>query len=69
MNQMSAAQALGSAPRGARGSGAGALVATAKQEKLDAALRAALASDGPSLVDIVPQPLQEAHAPVSEWIA
>jgi len=38
-------------------------------EKLDGALLAALASNGPSLVDIVTQPLQEAHAPVSEWIA
>ena len=38
-------------------------------EKLDAALRAALACGGPSLVDVVTQPLQEAHAPVSEWIA
>lgn len=38
-------------------------------DKLDAALSAALASSGPSLVDIVTQPLQEAHAPVSEWIA
>ncbi len=33
------------------------------------ALRRALASDGPTLVDIVCQPLQEARAPVSEWIA
>jgi len=32
-------------------------------------LREALAHAGPSLVDIVCQPLQEAKAPVSEWIA
>jgi len=29
----------------------------------------ALASAGPTLIDIVVQPLHEAHAPVSEWIA
>lgn len=38
-----------------------------------AALRNVLASaidhPGPSLVDIIAQPLQDAHAPVSEWIA
>ena len=33
------------------------------------ALNAALEHAGPSLVDIVCQPLQEAQAPVSEWIA
>jgi acetolactate synthase-1/2/3 large subunit len=33
------------------------------------ALREALAHGGPSLVDIVCQPLQDAKAPVSEWIA
>ncbi len=32
-------------------------------------LQQALAHDGPSLVDIVCQPLEEAQAPVSEWIA
>ena len=32
-------------------------------------LKEALAQGGPSLVDIVCQPLQEAKAPVSEWIA
>ena len=36
---------------------------------LEGALRAALASNGPALVDVVCQPLQEANAPVSEWIA
>jgi acetolactate synthase I/II/III large subunit len=33
------------------------------------ALKNALAHGGPSLVDVVCQPLQEAKAPVSEWIA
>jgi acetolactate synthase-1/2/3 large subunit len=37
--------------------------------ELAKALKEALAQDGPSLVDIVCQPLQEANAPVSEWIA
>jgi acetolactate synthase-1/2/3 large subunit len=32
-------------------------------------LEQALAHGGPSLVDIVCQPLEEANAPVSEWIA
>ena len=32
-------------------------------------LKEALAYSGPSLVDIVCQPLEEAKAPVSEWIA
>jgi hypothetical protein len=33
------------------------------------ALLAATGHDGPRLVDIISQPLQEANAPVSEWIA
>ena len=33
------------------------------------ALDAALAHDGPSLLDVTCQPLQEARAPVSEWVA
>ena len=33
------------------------------------ALEAAIAHDGPSLVDVVCQPLHEARAPVSEWVA
>ena len=33
------------------------------------ALEAALAHDGPSLIDAVCQPLHEARAPVSEWVA
>jgi acetolactate synthase-1/2/3 large subunit len=38
-------------------------------QDLGKALKQALAQGGPSLVDIVCQPLQEAKAPVSEWIA
>jgi acetolactate synthase-1/2/3 large subunit len=38
-------------------------------EDLGNALKQALAHGGPSLVDIVCQPLHEAKAPVSEWIA
>jgi acetolactate synthase-1/2/3 large subunit len=37
--------------------------------QLGKALREALKSDKPTLVDIVCQPLHEARAPVSEWIA
>ncbi len=37
--------------------------------RLADALREALAHGGPSLVDIVCQPLHEAKAPVSEWVA
>ncbi len=37
--------------------------------KLDEALAQALAHDGPSLVDVIAQPLQDAEAPVSEWVA
>ncbi|RMD94922.1 MAG: thiamine pyrophosphate-binding protein, partial [Alphaproteobacteria bacterium] len=33
------------------------------------ALAAALAHDGPALVDVLTQPLHEAAAPVSEWVA
>jgi acetolactate synthase-1/2/3 large subunit len=36
---------------------------------LAGALKAALSHAGPSLVDIVCQPLQDAKAPVSEWVA
>ncbi|MFM8988462.1 MAG: thiamine pyrophosphate-dependent enzyme, partial [Alphaproteobacteria bacterium] len=32
-------------------------------------LRAAIAHGGPTLVDVVCQPLNEARAPVSEWVA
>lgn len=38
-------------------------------DALAGALEAALRADEPTLVDIVAQPLHEAHAPVSEWIA
>jgi acetolactate synthase-1/2/3 large subunit len=37
--------------------------------KLGAALKEAIAHGGPSLVDVVCQPLHEAKAPVSEWVA
>ena len=37
--------------------------------QLGSTLKAALAHGGPSLVDIVCQPLHEAQAPVSEWVA
>jgi acetolactate synthase-1/2/3 large subunit len=37
--------------------------------ELAAVLKTALSSDGPTLVDIVCQPLHEARAPVSEWVA
>ncbi|MEM7300712.1 MAG: thiamine pyrophosphate-binding protein [Pseudomonadota bacterium] len=38
-------------------------------EKLESTLREAVNHDGPALVDIISQPLNEARAPVSEWIA
>ncbi|MEM7407640.1 MAG: thiamine pyrophosphate-binding protein [Pseudomonadota bacterium] len=37
--------------------------------KLESVLREAVAHDGPTLVDVISQPLNEAAAPVSEWIA
>jgi acetolactate synthase-1/2/3 large subunit len=37
--------------------------------ELRCALAAAVEHGGPSLVDVVTQPLEEARAPVSEWIA
>ena len=37
--------------------------------QLGAALRAAVETNGPTLVDIICQPLDEARAPVSEWVA
>jgi acetolactate synthase-1/2/3 large subunit len=37
--------------------------------ELKPALAAALEAEGPTLVDVVTQPLHEARAPVSEWIA
>ena len=38
-------------------------------DQLAPALQAALELDKPTLVDIISQPLQEARAPVSEWVA
>jgi acetolactate synthase-1/2/3 large subunit len=37
--------------------------------ELEPALKTAFATDGPTLVDIIAQPLQDADAPVSEWVA
>ena len=37
--------------------------------ELSSILKKAIAHGGPTLVDIVCQPLHEANAPVSEWIA
>ena len=36
---------------------------------LEATMKKAVEYGGPTLVDIIAQPLQEAHAPVSEWVA
>jgi acetolactate synthase-1/2/3 large subunit len=38
-------------------------------DELQPALAAALEAGGPTLVDVVTQPLHEARAPVSEWVA
>jgi acetolactate synthase-1/2/3 large subunit len=40
-----------------------------KAEDLKPAVAAAAEHAGPALVDIIAQPLQEARAPVSEWVA
>jgi len=37
--------------------------------ELDGTLRKALEHAGPTLVDVLCQPLHEARAPVSEWVA
>jgi acetolactate synthase-1/2/3 large subunit len=37
--------------------------------QLKAVLKAAVEHDGPTLVDVISQPLHEAAAPVSEWVA
>ena len=37
-------------------------------QQLRGALAAAAAHGGPALVDVISQPLHEAHAPVSEWV-
>ncbi|WP_370223822.1 thiamine pyrophosphate-binding protein [Pararhodobacter marinus] len=36
--------------------------------KLDETIRAALAHDGPALIDVISQPLQDTAAPVSQWM-
>ena len=38
-------------------------------EDLSATLAKAIAHDGPTLIDVIAQPLQEAAAPVSEWVS
>jgi len=38
-------------------------------DDLEKVLRQALAHDGPTLIDVISQPLHEAAAPVSEWVA
>ena len=38
-------------------------------DELEKALSQAIAANGPTLVDVIAQPLDEAAAPVSEWIA
>ncbi|MCB1490476.1 MAG: thiamine pyrophosphate-binding protein [Rhodobiaceae bacterium] len=38
-------------------------------DMLEPVLKTALEADGPTLVDIIAQPLDEAAAPVSEWVA
>jgi acetolactate synthase-1/2/3 large subunit len=40
-----------------------------KPESLKAAFAAAAEHGGPALVDVLAQPLQDARAPVSEWVA
>jgi len=40
-----------------------------RPEALDGAMQQALFADHPTLIDIICQPLHEANAPVSEWIA
>jgi acetolactate synthase-1/2/3 large subunit len=37
--------------------------------ELEGVLRQAIAHDGPTLVDVIAEPLQDAAAPVSEWVA
>ena len=37
--------------------------------ELGAALQQAIAHPGPTLIDVISRPLQDAHAPVSEWVA
>jgi acetolactate synthase-1/2/3 large subunit len=35
---------------------------------LDTAIRAAVAHDGPTLIDVIAQPLEESAVPVSRWM-
>ena len=37
--------------------------------ELEAVMKQAIAHDGPTLVDVIAEPLQDAAAPVSEWVA
>ena len=41
----------------------------ASPAELEPALSGAISHDGPSLVDVISQPLQDAAAPVSEWVS
>lgn len=43
-------------------------MAGGRSGKLDAAIKAALEHDGPALIDVLAQPLQDAAAPVSQWM-
>ena len=40
-----------------------------KPFELRSVIAEVLSHDGPALVDIISQPLHEANAPVSEWVA
>lgn len=67
---------FGTRPRGSgdvtnRPTGAGAFGVRAWRvtDPAEPALAQALAVDGPSPVDVITQPLPEAHAPVGEWVA
>ena len=42
---------------------------TKKSKDLKKIITQALKQKGPCLIDIISQPLQDANAPVSEWIA
>jgi acetolactate synthase-1/2/3 large subunit len=37
-------------------------------DDLDGVLRQAIAHDGPTLVDIITQPLEQSNAPVRRWM-
>ncbi|MFD2136709.1 thiamine pyrophosphate-dependent enzyme [Novosphingobium resinovorum] len=36
--------------------------------ELDAVVRAAIAHDGPTLIDVISQPLEQSNVPVSQWM-